>query len=113
MARPITIVNDTHRLEQEAYRANLVVKREPEIGRVDTAITVAVYGLMREISEKDRVRDRKSLNEFMARTAAVLEAQGCDRERSLHVISRRLIRPPERFHELLGIEDDTNFGLLP
>lgn len=104
MARPITVADDTHRREQEAYRDGLEARREPEVGRADTAVTVAVYGLLREIARKDQGRGHASRDEFIGRAADVLEAQGYDRSRSVAVLERRLARPPERFLRLLGID---------
>lgn len=106
MARPIRIKDDTHRREQREYRDGLDGRREPEVGRADTAVTVAVYGLMREIYSKDWARGSASRDAFINRAADILAAQGYGRERAVAVIRRRLVKPPRRFDELLGIEDD-------
>ena len=116
MPRAIIVEDPAHREEQRDYRDGLVEKREPEIGRADTAVTVAVYGLLREIAGKDRGRGRRSLGEFLSKAASVLEAQGYDRERALRVLRRRLVRPPERFDTLLGLkgdDGDAHYEIMP
>lgn len=104
MARPITVAADTHRLDQEAYRERLDTRRQPQIGRADTAVTVAVYGLLRDIARSNPRRAGASQDEFITRAADVLEAQGYDRSRSVAVLRRRLSRPPARFLQLLGLD---------
>jgi hypothetical protein len=110
MPRAISVEDPAHREEQRDYREGLVVKREPEVGRADTAVTVAVYGLLHEIANKDRSHGRRSLTQFLQKAATVLEAQGYDRERALRVLRRRLVRPPERFDTLLGLKGDDGDG---
>jgi hypothetical protein len=112
MARPIRIEDDTHRREQRKYRDSLDRRREPEVGRADTAVTVAVYGLMREICSKDWVRGSASRDAFINRAADVLAAQGYSRERAVTVIRRRLVKPPRRFDALLGLEDDPRYEII-
>lgn len=110
MPRAIIVEDPAHREEQRDYRDGLAEKREPEIGRADTAVTVAVYGLLREIAGKNRSHGGRSRKEFLDRAASVLEAQGYDRERALRVLRRRLVRPPERFDTLLGIKGNDGDG---
>ncbi len=104
MARAITIADPRHRIEQSEYRQGLKVEGVPEAPQADTAVTVAVYGVLREISMKSPKRGRRSRDEFLSRAADVLAAQGFDRAHALAVLRRRLVRPPERFDRLLGIE---------
>jgi hypothetical protein len=116
MPRAISVADPAHREEQREYRDGLVTKGEPEIGRADTAVAVAVYGLLREISSKDRGHGRRSLVQFLEKAATVLEAQGYDRERALRVLRRRLVRPPERFDTLLGLkgdDGDAHYEIIP
>ncbi|GAA2884481.1 hypothetical protein GGQ99_005108 [Aminobacter niigataensis] len=114
MARPITVTDPRHRIEQATYRRGLDARRSPEAPQTDTAITVALYGLLREIAIRSPKRSRKSRDEFLSRAADVLVAQGFDRARSIAVLRRRLVRPPERFDRLLGIEDlDGRSDILP
>jgi len=104
MPRAITVADDTHRREQEDYRSGLEARREPEIGRADTAVVVAVYGVLRDIACANPRRSRASRTEFISRAADVLAAQGYNRERSVAVLKRRLETPPTRFLHLLGLD---------
>jgi hypothetical protein len=113
MPRTITIADDTHRREQAAYRGRLEGVREPEVGKQDTAVTMAVYALMREISRQSERKGRKALSRFIERAADVLEAQGYDRERALYVLRRRLGVPKPRFDALLNLpEDERNHHVI-
>lgn len=113
MPREATIAGETHREEQERYRARLRAERAPETDAADTAVTIAVYGLLKQIAAAQPRKMRKSRDEFLKRAADVLEAQDYDRDRSLAVLRRRLVRPPERFERLLGEDSDERTGLLP
>ncbi|MHA6685350.1 hypothetical protein [Mesorhizobium sp. A556] len=118
MARRAVINDDTHREEQAEYRVRLVQEDRPEVGRVDTAVAVAVYALLRKIKEEQRDRDGKADLDFILESAldAVVEmgrerkerSVPFDRKASRRVLRRRLVRQSDRFDRLLGQDDESD-----
>lgn len=114
MARPARVADDTHRREQRRYRKRLRAGKEPEIGKVDTAIAVAVYAYLRKVHTEGRDEDGKADLDYLLATALdVLVAMRQDRKASRRVLKRRLAKASKRFDKLLGDEGDPHYVVLP
>jgi hypothetical protein len=114
VARKATIADDTHRRKQRRYRKRIRAEREPEIGRVDTAVTAAVYAYLRKVSKEGRgTEGREDLDFILATSHAVLVAMKQDPAASLRVLKRRLAKASRRFDKLLGGDGDPVFVILP
>jgi hypothetical protein len=114
VARKAEIADDTHRRKQRRYRKRIRAEREPEVGRVDTAITTAVYAYLRKVSAEGREPEGRADLDFILSTAhAVLVAMGQDSAASRRVLKRRLAKASKRFDRLLGGDGDPVFVVLP
>jgi hypothetical protein len=107
-------LDDTHRREQRRYRKRLRTDREPEVGKVDTAVTVAVYAYLRKVLREDRDAAGKADLDFLLATANdVLVAMHADRSASRRVLKRRLAKASKRFDKLLGDDGDPHYVAMP
>lgn len=112
MARHAKVVDGTQRRYTRRWRKGLSTKGEPEVGRVDTAVTVALYGYLRKVkAERRQPEGHADLAYLLERALDVLESQGYSRQQSKRVLMRRLVKPSKRFDGLLaddGPDDDDN-----
>lgn len=116
MARKAVLADAAHREEQRDYRGRLRQEDCPEVGRVDTAASAAVYAYLRKVKQEKRGRDGKADLDFILERAldAVVEMGRerkdrpvpYDRKASLRVLRRRMAKENERFDRLLGLTED-------
>lgn len=112
MPRDASGLHEEHREAQAVHRDGLDRRGAPEVGKIDTALAAAAYGLLRKLRREGRTTKDSPDAEFLLTTALeVLEEMGrerrhlplpYDRKEVWRRLRRRLTLPSERFDRLLG-----------